>query len=124
MESGEAAIHTFCRLKALGVQLCIDDFGVGYSSLAYLHRYPVDVLKIDRSFVSRLGADGESGGIVQAIVSLAHGLGAHVVPEGVETADQLQRVRALECAYAQGYLFAAPLAADDAEALLASGRRW
>jgi diguanylate cyclase (GGDEF)-like protein len=124
MESGEAAVETLCRLKALGVTLCIDDFGVGYSSLAYLHRFPVDVLKVDRSFIVRLGADGESDGIVSAIVALAHGLGMLVVPEGVETDDQLRRVRALECGSAQGYLFSPPLPAEQAQALLLADRRW
>jgi EAL domain-containing protein (putative c-di-GMP-specific phosphodiesterase class I)/GGDEF domain-containing protein len=124
MESGEAAVETLCRLKALGVMLCVDDFGVGYSSLSYLHRFPVDVLKIDRSFVAGLGKVGACGDIVRAVVGLAHGLGLHVVPEGVETAGHLAEVRAMECDFAQGYFFSRPLPADEAEALLASGARW
>jgi len=124
MESGEAAVETLCRLKALGVRLCIDDFGVGYSSLSYLHRFPVDVLKIDRSFVAGLDTVGACGDIVRAVVGLAHGLGLHVVPEGVETAGQLAQVRAMECDYGQGYFFSRPVPADEAEALLASGAHW
>jgi EAL domain-containing protein (putative c-di-GMP-specific phosphodiesterase class I)/GGDEF domain-containing protein len=124
MESGQAAVDTLCRLKALGVSLCIDDFGVGYSSLSYLHRFPVDVLKIDRSFIGRLGTDPESDGIVEAVVALARGLGMLVVPEGVETADQLAKVRGLECDFAQGYLFSPPVPAARAEELLVSGRAW
>ncbi|HEU4885613.1 MAG TPA: bifunctional diguanylate cyclase/phosphodiesterase [Longimicrobium sp.] len=124
MESGEAAVETLCRLKALGVMLCVDDFGVGYSSLSYLHRFPVDVLKIDRSFVRGLGKVGACGDIVRAVVGLAHGLGMHVVPEGVETAAHLAEVRAMECDFAQGYFFSPPLPADEADALLASGTRW
>ncbi|HEU4559294.1 MAG TPA: bifunctional diguanylate cyclase/phosphodiesterase [Longimicrobium sp.] len=124
MESGEAAVETLCRLKALGVRLCIDDFGVGYSSLSYLHRFPVDVLKIDRSFVAGLGTVGECGDIVRAVVGLAHGLGLHVVPEGVETAGHLAQVRAMECDFGQGYFFSRPVPAGEAEALLAAGTRW
>ena len=124
MESGQAAVETLCRLKALGVMLCVDDFGVGYSSLSYLHRFPVDVLKIDRSFIAGLGTVGACGDIVRAVVGLAHGLGMHVVPEGVETAAHLAEVRAMECDFAQGYFFSRPLPADEAEALLASGARW
>ena len=124
MESGEAAVETLCRLKALGVMLCVDDFGVGYSSLSYLHRFPVDVLKIDRSFVAGLGKVGACGDIVRAVVGLAHGLGLHVIPEGVETAAHLAEVRAMECDFAQGYFFSSPVSASQAEALLASGARW
>ncbi|HYJ78773.1 MAG TPA: phosphodiesterase [Longimicrobiaceae bacterium] len=124
MESGEAALEVLGRLKALGVRLCVDDFGVGYSSLSYLHRFPVDVLKIDRSFVAGLGSDGPAGSIVRAIVELAHGLGLQVVSEGVETPSQLEGVRALECGYAQGYLFSAAVSAEEADALLATPRLW
>jgi EAL domain-containing protein (putative c-di-GMP-specific phosphodiesterase class I)/GGDEF domain-containing protein len=124
MESGDAVVETLCRLKALGVMLCVDDFGVGYSSLSYLHRFPVDVLKIDRSFVAGLGRVGACGDIVRAVVGLAHGLGLDVVPEGVETAAHLAEVRAMECDFAQGYFFSGPLPANEAEALLALGTRW
>ena len=121
MESGRAAVETLCRLKALGVRLSVDDFGVGYSSLSYLHRFPVDVLKVDRSFVAGLGQVGECGDIVRAIVGMAHGLGLDVVAEGVETAEQLAQVRALACDYAQGYFFSRPVSGDEAGALLGEG---
>ncbi len=124
MESGKAAVETLCRLKALGVRLCVDDFGVGYSSLSYLHRFPVDVLKIDRSFMAELETVGACADIVRAVVGLAHGLGLHVVAEGVETAGHLAQVRAMACDYGQGYLFSRPVPADEAEALLASGPHW
>jgi EAL domain-containing protein (putative c-di-GMP-specific phosphodiesterase class I)/GGDEF domain-containing protein len=124
MENGRGAVETLCRLKALGVRLSIDDFGVGYSSLSYLHRFPVDVLKVDRSFVAGLGRVSACGDIVRAIVGMAHGLGLDVVAEGVETAEHLAQVRALECDYAQGYLFSHPVTGDQAGALLGEGSVW
>jgi len=124
MENGRGAVETLCRLKALGVRLSIDDFGVGYSSLSYLHRFPVDVLKVDRSFIAGLGRVGACGDIVRAIVGMAHGLGLDVVAEGVETAEHLAQVRALDCDYAQGYFFSRPVSGDEAGALLGEGSVW
>jgi diguanylate cyclase (GGDEF)-like protein len=124
VEAGQDAVDTLCRLKSVGVQLCLDDFGVGFSCLAYLHRFPVDVLKVDRSFVAGLGLHPEHMGIVRAVTVLAHGLGMDVVAEGVETAEQLGHVRALECDFAQGWLFARALNAADARDLLAPGPGW
>jgi EAL domain-containing protein (putative c-di-GMP-specific phosphodiesterase class I) len=114
MENLDEAIAVLLRLKALGVQLGIDDFGTGYSSLSYLYRLPVDTLKIDRSFVSRIGAHGEDVEIVGTIVSLAHNLKFDVIAEGVETIEQLTQLRALGCEYGQGYYFSKPLNAKAA----------
>ena len=111
MEEVEATAETLRALKGLGVGLSIDDFGTGYSSLSYLKRFPVDVLKIDRSFVDGLGVDPEDSAIVDAVVSLAHALGLEVVGEGVETLTQIGELRRLGCDAAQGYLIGRPEAA-------------
>ena len=111
----------FARLKELGVQLYLDDFGKGYSSLNHLHRFPVDRLKIDRSFTARLEEAASNQAIVEAIVKLAHQLGMKVVAEGVESAGQLAKLRSFDCEYGQGLFFSPPLAAAEAEALLAAG---
>jgi diguanylate cyclase (GGDEF)-like protein/PAS domain S-box-containing protein len=116
-EAGHVAA-TLDELKALGVELCIDDFGTGYSSLSYLHRFPIDTLKIDRSFVARLSTDGQSEQIVQTILVLAQSLRMRAVAEGVETAEQADRLRSMGCEYAQGFRFSRPLPGDDAGALI------
>jgi diguanylate cyclase (GGDEF)-like protein/PAS domain S-box-containing protein len=104
-ESSVAAMHA---LKELGVRLSIDDFGTGYSSLGYLKRFPVDSVKVDRSFVDGLGIEGEDSAIVAAVVSLGHALGLSVVAEGVETSGQLHALLGLGCDRAQGYWFSGP----------------
>ena len=101
----EAALLTLRRLKALGIRIAIDDFGTGYSSLSYLRRFPVDLVKIDRSFVEQLGTDDQSATIVEAIIGLAHALDLAVVAEGVETAEHLAELAALGCDFAQGFYF-------------------
>jgi EAL domain-containing protein (putative c-di-GMP-specific phosphodiesterase class I) len=108
MDDASAVIDTLWELKAIGVTLAIDDFGTGYSSLSYLRRFPVDVLKIDQSFVAGLGPDPEDSTIVAAIVNLADTLELQTIAEGVETIDQLVRLRDLGCRMAQGYYFAEP----------------
>jgi diguanylate cyclase (GGDEF)-like protein/PAS domain S-box-containing protein len=109
------------RLKALGVTLAMDDFGTGYSSLAYLRRYPMDILKIDRSFVDRLGGDREDEALVRTIVQLGRSLGMTTVAEGIEDAVQLAVLRDLQCDLAQGFYLSRPLPAADAGSLLERG---
>ena len=118
MDDAESSLDKLARLKALGLALSIDDFGTGYSSLGYLQRFPIDQLKIDRSFVMGIRSALEPAPIVKAVVSLAHDLGLTVVAEGVETHHQLARLKALGCEEYQGYLFSRPVPADAFEALL------
>ena len=114
-ESSVGAMHA---LRDLGVSLSIDDFGTGYSSLGYLKRFPVDSVKVDRSFVDGLGVDSEDSAIVAAVVSLGHALGLSVVAEGVETSGQLRELLALGCDRAQGYWFSGPRDATEFAGLL------
>jgi diguanylate cyclase (GGDEF)-like protein/PAS domain S-box-containing protein len=114
----DSAATRFSRLKSLGVQLYLDDFGKGYSSLNYLHRFPMDILKIDRSFVSRIDEAEGNLAIVRAIVTLAHQLGMAVVAEGIQTEGQQAKLRSLGCEYGQGFFLSEPVPADRAEALL------
>jgi EAL domain-containing protein (putative c-di-GMP-specific phosphodiesterase class I) len=100
-------------LKDLGVTLAIDDFGTGYSSLSYLQRFPLDILKIDKTFVDELGVEPEGSEIVAAVINLAHALGLQVIAEGVETQRQLDELERLDCDYAQGYLFSRPVPAHE-----------
>jgi diguanylate cyclase (GGDEF)-like protein len=111
---------TLEALREVGVRVLIDDFGTGYSSLSQLKRFPLDVIKIDRSFVDGLGVDEEDSAIVAAIVEIARSLGLQVIAEGVETEDQLAHLRTLGCHSAQGYLCSGALAREDMDAFLAS----
>ncbi len=120
MEKAEATTTMLGQLRDLGVKLHIDDFGTGYSSLSYLHRLPVDVLKIDRSFVSRMEFGDENSEIVRTIVRLAHNLGMEVTAEGVETAEQVSKLSALECEYGQGYFFSKPVDSEGAKRMIAA----
>ncbi len=113
MKNAASALSVLSALKELGVQLAIDDFGTGYSSLTYLQRFPLDILKVDRSFVEELGVSVEGEEIVSAVINLAHALGLKVVAEGVETTLQLEVLQAFECDLAQGYLFSKPLPASE-----------
>ncbi len=108
------------RLDNLGVQIQIDDFGTGYSSLSYLNRLRVDTLKIDRSFIQSLGEPGQRGTIVHAIIRLARDLGIHVIAEGVETSEQLDSLRTLQCEHGQGFLFSQPVDGERALTLLST----
>ncbi len=122
MHDVEQATAIMGNLKALGVQLSIDDFGTGYSSLAYLRHFPIDVLKIDKSFVNDITHSNDDAAIVCAIISLAHNLRLKVIAEGVETAPQLDFLRQHGCDQMQGYLYSRPLAVPAFEALLRQGR--
>ncbi|UVW30243.1 EAL domain-containing protein [Massilia sp. H6] len=116
------AVELLHRMKSLGVNLSIDDFGTGFSSLSYLSRFPIDVLKIDRSFVADITHDANDAAIVTSIIGLAHNLKLAVIAEGVETAAQLDYLRRHGCDEMQGYFFSKPLAASEFEGLLREGR--
>jgi diguanylate cyclase (GGDEF)-like protein len=120
----EVAKSILEQLKSRKIQLSIDDFGTGYSSLSHLHRLPVDILKIDRSFVDPIDEDNDEREIVQAIVTLAHSLNMKVIAEGVETAVHVEQLRNLGCEYGQGYYFSRPLTAQAATALLGEEHHW
>ncbi|HEY2738484.1 MAG TPA: EAL domain-containing protein [Thermoanaerobaculia bacterium] len=120
IQHAESASTRFARLKSLGIQLYLDDFGKGYSSLNYLHRFPMDILKIDRSFVSRIEEAEGNLAILEAIVTLAHQLGMEVVAEGIQTAGQVKKIRSLGCEYGQGFLFSKPVPGEDVEDLIAA----
>ena len=121
MHDTDATIDVLHRIKALGVRVAVDDFGTGYSSLGYLRRFPVDVLKIDRSFVMDLGHGANRSTLTRGIVNLARSLHVETVAEGIEDADQLADLRTLECNLGQGYYFARPLTAAGLQELLQSG---
>jgi diguanylate cyclase (GGDEF)-like protein len=124
MDHAELAVRNLMELRALGIQLSIDDFGTGYSSLSYLQRFHYDELKIDRSFVSQLGSPGDSQAIVETILNLANSLGIGVVAEGIETAEQVDHLRKMNCPHGQGFWFSRPLTVPAAEELMASSPTW
>ena len=124
MENAEHTINLLNRLKKIGVQLSIDDFGTGFSSLSYLQRLPFDTLKIDRSFVYSVGEQGENSEILQTIISLAKSLRMRVIAEGIETESQLAVLRNLGCDYGQGYLLAKPKPKEETETLLYKHVNW
>ncbi len=121
MENPEFSNMTLKRLKELGVKLCIDDFGTGYSSLAYLQEFPIDTLKVDRSFVGRMSREPGNFKIVQAVVALAHSLGLDVVAEGVEEEEQRIMLSELRCEGGQGFLFSRPVRGEDVPAMVLGG---
>jgi diguanylate cyclase (GGDEF)-like protein len=123
MKDPEKAIEKLLELKMMGIKVAIDDFGTGYSSLNYLKRFPIDTLKIDRSFVSDLCKDPHDTAIVRAIITLGHALDLTVIAEGVETRDQLESLNELECDVVQGFLFSKALSSDDFEELLIEQRQ-
>jgi EAL domain-containing protein (putative c-di-GMP-specific phosphodiesterase class I) len=118
MHNRERAVALITQLKELGVSVAIDDFGTGYSSLAYLKRFPIDSLKIDRSFVTDIPGDADNAAITQAIIAMAHNLKLRVIAEGVENAAQFRFLREHGCDEMQGYYFSRPLPEAQASALL------
>jgi diguanylate cyclase len=120
VEVGGSSTGMLRRLKELGVQLAIDDFGVGYSSLSYLRYLPVDRLKLDRVLVKNLDQDRKDLAIVRAVIDLGHALGIEVVAEGVETHEEFEELRKLGCDVGQGHYWCSPRSPGEAEVLLAS----
>jgi EAL domain-containing protein (putative c-di-GMP-specific phosphodiesterase class I) len=120
----DLAPHTLAALRSLGVRVSMDDFGTGYSSLNYLHRLPLDAVKIDRAFVSEMEAEGRSLELVRTVLRTVQQLGLETVAEGVDSAAQLAALRSLGCTHAQGHYFAQPLSADAFAALVAEGPTW
>ncbi|MGB3191657.1 MAG: EAL domain-containing protein [Limnoraphis sp.] len=124
MENPEDVKEKLIQIRSQNIQLSLDDFGTGYSSLSYLHNFPINTLKIDRSFIVRMNLNPENTAIVQAIITLAHTLGMDVIAEGIETVEHLKHLQALECEYGQGYLFSKPVSAIEADKLLESQQFW
>ncbi len=124
MENAQSTVDTFRKLKALGVRLVIDDFGTGYSSLSYLKRFPVDQLKIARSFIKELGKDAGDTVLLSGIINLARALGLRVIAEGVESIEQITPLREMGCDFAQGYYFGRPLPSEKAGKLLVADLSW
>lgn len=124
MGNAEAAIEVLKKIQRLGVQLSIDDFGTGYSNLSYLHRFPIDTLKVDRSFVSTMEDGSENGEIVRTVIALARALRLSVIAEGIESIHQFHQLRVLGCEFGQGFLFSRPMPAHDATRLLEDPDRW
>jgi diguanylate cyclase (GGDEF)-like protein len=118
MSDPRSAADALTQLRDLGVRIAVDDFGTGHSSLSYLQQFPIDTLKIDRSFVQKMAADIRDREIIQAVITLAHNLGMNVVAEGVETNSQWNQLDRLGCEYGQGYYFSRPVDSADAESLL------
>ena len=113
-----AAVRVLEQLRALGARIALDDFGTGWSSLAALRRYPVDVLKLDRSLIASIDCDPQAAAVTRAVVAMARALGHVVVAEGIERAEQAAALRELGCELGQGYHFSRPVPADEAERLL------
>ena len=122
LENADLVASALEELRAHGIELSIDDFGTGYSSLSYLHRFPFDTVKVDQSFVSGAASQESNQEIIRAIVSLSHSLGMDVIAEGVETGEQLERLRRLGCDFAQGYFFSGALTGQDAAEYIARRR--
>ena len=123
MHHAESSAHALRELKALGVTIAVDDFGTGYSSLSYLTRFPIDALKLDRSFVQDIGGGADDALVVKAVINMGRSLKHRVIAEGVETPEQLAFLRGLNCDEGQGYYFSRPLAAPEFAKLLSGAVR-
>lgn len=124
MQDVELSTQMLDRLKDANIKICVDDFGTGYSSLSYLHTFPIDTLKIDKSFIQDMTSNFQNLEIVRTITMLGQNLRLDVIAEGVETPEQMAQLRALDCHYAQGYLFSVPLNAEEASKFLAEDKCW
>lgn len=124
IKAEESILEIMNNLRSKGIKLSLDDFGTGYSTLGYLHRFPVDYLKIDKSFVQNIGLDNENSRIVETIVSLAEHIGMSVIAEGVETKNQLDFLRNINCEFAQGYYFARPIKFESVRELMNENPVW
>jgi EAL domain-containing protein (putative c-di-GMP-specific phosphodiesterase class I) len=118
VQDAESVIPRMLELKALGVAFAVDDFGTGYSSLSYLKRFPIDILKVDKSFVDEVGDSAKAGALAKAIVQLGNSLNLDTVAEGIEKVRQFDSLRSLGCMYGQGYLFARPVPAEGMDHLI------
>ena len=118
----ESAVEILREIKSYGIGLSVDDFGTGYSSLAYLKRFPIDTLKIDRMFIKDITSNHEDAAITRAVIVLAHELDLNVIAEGVETFDQLELLVKHGCDQIQGYLFSKPVTSDECAAMIESSR--
>jgi EAL domain-containing protein (putative c-di-GMP-specific phosphodiesterase class I) len=124
IDNAVAAQDNLARLRALSIRISVDDFGTGHSCLSRLHTFPVDALKVDRSFIARMDARRGARETVRAIVALARDLQLEVVAEGVETVEQREALESLDCSFGQGFLFAQAVEADEAEAMIEGGQRF
>ncbi len=120
VEKAQAAAEVMSGLKALGVQIYLDDFGTGCASLSCLHQFPLDGLKIDRSFVRNGASERRLAAVIYSVTTLAHNLGLNVVAEGIESLSEVALVQSLECTHAQGYLFSPPVSPTEAAAFLSN----
>jgi diguanylate cyclase len=121
MQNVADTVETLHKIKAMGVRLALDDFGTGYSSLSYLRRFPIDVLKIDQSFVRGLNVNSQDAQLISAIIGMGKSLELNIIAEGVETAEQLDFLRAQDCEEGQGFLFSKAVPAKDFAQLLQMG---
>ena len=114
ISSVEVAKEVLSALKSLGINIALDDFGTGYASLSYLHKLPIDVLKIDKTFIDTLNEENGNDEFIQAIISMGHLLGCLIIAEGVETQSQLQKLKSYDCDVIQGFLLGKPMSYEDA----------